>query len=76
MIQQCDGAEICTRASAALASSPIQDLRNLHVHNDSGMLKVSGTVASFYHKQVAFETVRSVARGMQIENSVNVRPMR
>lgn len=76
MIKQCDGAEICTRASAALASSPIQELRDLHVRSDSGMLKVSGTVASFYHKQVALETVRSVARGMQIENGVYVRPMR
>ncbi len=72
MIDQCNPEEICTKASAALASSTIRDLRGLQVRNDRGSLKVSGTVASFYHKQVALETVRSVARGMQILNTVDV----
>lgn len=72
MIDQRDPEEICTKASAALASSSIHDLRGLRVRTDRGSLKVSGRVASFYHKQVALETVRSVARGMQIENTVDV----
>lgn len=76
MIMQCDGAEICTRASAALAASPIPELRKLRVDYDGDRLAVSGSVASFYHQQVALHTVRNVARGMQIENSVSVRPIR
>jgi hypothetical protein len=72
MIDQCNPEDICTRASAALASSSIRELRALRVRNDRGSLNVSGKVASFYHKQVALETVRSVARGMQIRNVVDV----
>jgi len=71
-----DGKSICMRVAAALASSPIRELRDLEVRSDSGVLELVGSVASFYHRQAALETVRSVARGMPIENRINVRPMR
>lgn len=77
MIQQCEPEnfcteETCTKATAALASSSIRDLRGLNVRSDRGSLQVSGRVASFYHKQVALETVRSVAGGVKIDNIVDV----
>jgi len=82
MIHQCDPdsvytedgytQEMCLKATAALASSSIRDLRGLNVRNDRGALQVTGRVASFYHKQVALETVRSVAGGLPIQNIVDV----
>jgi osmotically-inducible protein OsmY len=78
MIQHCEPdnfctEEACTKATAALASSSIRDLRGLNVRSDQGSLQVSGRVASFYHKQVALETVRSVAGNLRIQNIVDVR---
>lgn len=64
--------DACTKATAALASSSIRDLRGLNVRTDKGSLQVSGRVASFYHKQVALETVRSVAGNLKIHNIVDV----
>jgi len=77
MIQQCESdnfcnEEVCSKATAALASSSIRDLRRLNVRTDKGSLQVSGRVASFYHKQVALETVRSVAGNLRIDNIVDV----
>lgn len=73
MIQQCDPEDVCTKATAALANSSIRDLRGLNVRTDAGSLQVSGRVTSYYHKQVAFETVRSVAGGLKILNVVDVK---
>lgn len=72
MIDHYDPEEVCVKASAALASSPIRDLRGLIVRNDHGALQVTGHVKSYYHKQVALETVRSVACGLRIQNTVAV----
>lgn len=72
MIDKVDPQEICQRASEALATSSVQEIRALIVHREHDSLRMTGQVGSFYHKQLALETVRSVCRGMQIINRVNV----
>jgi len=72
MIDKCDPQEICLRASESLATSSVQEIRLLSVRRERDSLRITGRVGSFYHKQLAFETVRSVSRGMQILNRVDV----
>ncbi len=72
MIDKCDPQEICRRASEALATSSVQEIRTLHVKRERDSLRVTGRVGSFYHKQLALETIRSVSRGMRIDNGVDV----
>ena len=59
-------------AIAVLANSSVRELRQLRVDGSSNKLELSGQVRSFYHKQLAQETVRAVADGMQVVNQVNV----
>lgn len=63
------------RAQSALATSPIYELRDLSVQQFNGRLLISGTVSSFYHKQLAQEVVRTVCESIEIEvvNSIHVR---
>lgn len=61
------------RAQKALADSPIFALRDLKVEHAEGALLISGTVSSFYHKQLAQEVVRAVASEVAVVNSVQVR---
>lgn len=62
------------RAQKALSDSPVAALRELRVESiDEGSLLISGTVGTFYHKQLAQEVVRTVAAGMEVVNSVTVR---
>lgn len=63
---------VARAASAELANSSVRDLRSLRVDNKANELQLSGRVRSFYHKQLAQETVRSVAAGMQVVNRVDV----
>jgi hypothetical protein len=60
------------RAQAALAASPVVDLRELTVRRDGPSLLISGRVHCFYHKQLAQETVRPHAANLQLVNEVNV----
>ena len=60
------------RASAALRNSPVHALRDLNVARDGHTLRLSGRVASFYHKQLAQEAVRAVADGWRVENFIDV----
>jgi osmotically-inducible protein OsmY len=60
------------RASAALAASPVHELRELRVEPRNGSLLISGRVSSFYHKQLAQEAVRAVCREVEIVNAVCV----
>jgi len=64
--------DIQPRAQAALAASPIHDLRSLRVDKQEGALRIMGTVSSFYHKQLAQEVVRSVCHGTEVVNSIQV----
>ena len=59
-------------AIAVLAKSSIRELRHLRVDGTANQLQLSGEVRSFYHKQLAQETVRTVAAGMQVVNRVHV----
>ena len=65
-------ADVVTQAQAALVSSPIQALRELRVRRDGDRLLISGRVDSFYHKQLAQEVVRLIAKGLQVVNAVDV----
>lgn len=66
-------ADAQSRAQSALTSSPIFDLRELNVEQSHDSLLISGTVSSFYHKQLAQEIVRAVAVGVQVDNRAEVR---
>ncbi len=74
MIDKVDPQEICRLASEALATSSVQEIRALQVRGERDTLRVTGRVGSYYHKQLALETVRGVCRGMQILNRVDVQP--
>jgi osmotically-inducible protein OsmY len=64
----------CDRAKQALLASSIFVLRELQVEREGSNLVLSGKVDSFYHKQMAQEIVRAVARGVNLVNQVDVRP--
>ncbi len=65
-------ADIQRRAQAALANSPFYELRELQVDPQGGALLISGTVSSFYQKQLAQEVVRSVCREIEVINAIHV----
>ena len=60
------------QAQAALASSPVVELRELTVVQSGESLLISGRVNCFYHKQLAQETVRPHAANLRMVNSVCV----
>ena len=64
--------DIAQAASMVLASSSVRDLRRVRVDRTENQIELSGTVSSFYHKQLAQEAIRSVAAGMQVVNRVDV----
>jgi len=65
--------EIVTAASKLLSNSTVRELRHLRVDGKADQLKLSGRVRSYYHKQLAQETIRRVACGMQMVNHVEVK---
>ncbi len=60
------------RAQCAIAQSSIFDLRHVLVEQVDDALFISGSVSSFYHKQLAQEIVRAVANGASVINSLSV----
>lgn len=66
--------DVANAALAVLAQSSVAELRKIRVDGRENELQLSGRVRSFYHKQLAQETVRTVAAGMQVVNQVDVRP--
>jgi hypothetical protein len=64
--------DLHVRAKAALANSPFFELHELDVEQRDGALFISGNVTSFYHKQLAQEVVRSVCKGIEVSNSIQV----
>jgi len=56
----------------ALANSPIQSHRKIRVEQAGHTLFLHGCVESFYYKQLAQEVVRSVCRGVQVSNELDV----
>ncbi|MDZ7617896.1 MAG: BON domain-containing protein [Patescibacteria group bacterium] len=65
--------EVQPRAQLALKSSPFYELRELQVEPGHGSLVISGSVSSFYYKQLAQEAVRSVCREIDVVNSICVK---
>jgi hypothetical protein len=61
-----------SKAKAKLVECPIFALRQLDVEQAEGSLRITGTVTSFYYKQLAQELVRSSADGMRVVNQVVV----
>jgi osmotically-inducible protein OsmY len=59
-------------ASLVLAKSSIRELRQIRVDESDQAVELSGSVRSYYHKQLAQETVRNVAKGRQLINRVEV----
>lgn len=69
--------DVRPRAQTALANSPIFELRDLHVGQERSSLLISGSVSSFYHKQLAQEVVRAVCKEcnefeIEVINSIRV----
>lgn len=56
----------------ALAQSPIQSHRKIRVEQAGNTLYLHGCVESFYYKQLAQEVVRTVCRGVQVSNELDV----
>ena len=65
--------EVTNTASSVLSRSPVRDLRRIRVDGKADHLKLSGKVRSYYHKQLAQETVRGIARGMRLVNQIQVK---
>ena len=65
--------DVQPRAQSALASSPVFELRYLNVEQCDDTLLISGSVSSYYHKQLAQEVVRSVCEGIDVVNSIHVK---
>jgi len=65
--------DVQPKAQAALASSPIHELRDLEIEQRDATLSIRGVVSSYYHKQLAQEVVRAVCREIELVNSVRVR---
>jgi hypothetical protein len=68
------GTDIVGQVRAALAESPIHELRTLQVESVHRALVLSGTVSSYYHKQLAQELVRSFCQrvGFDLINRIQV----
>ncbi|MFN7730474.1 MAG: hypothetical protein ACK5OB_01130 [Pirellula sp.] len=61
-------------AQMLLRTSPFQELHALDVVIDDHALRLRGQVMSYFHKQIAQETIRSVAPGVIVENELEVHP--
>lgn len=61
-------------AQSLLRASPFQELHAVDVVIEDGGLRLRGQVMSFFHKQIAQETIRSVAPGGVVENDLEVHP--
>lgn len=64
--------DVLGQARKLLADSPFEELRGLHIDLKDEGVRLRGVVPSFYLKQMAQETIRSAARGVQMYNEVEV----
>ena len=60
------------QVQGALSSSPYISDRQLHVEATDGLVRIEGTVGSFYQKQMAQEVVRRLDGVRRIENQLQV----
>ena len=64
--------EVAKAAEARLRSSQFPDLKNVSCECDDGMLILHGRLSSYYHKQLAQETVLGVEGVVQVVNRTEV----
>lgn len=64
--------DVQSRAQAALTASPFYELHAIRVQDQGHSLLISGTVTTFYQKQLAQEVVRSVCREIELMNTIDV----
>ena len=64
--------DVQSEAQSALSSSPIFDLRDVHVETTESGLLLQGQVSTFYHKQLAQEAIRLIADGLDVRNDISV----
>jgi hypothetical protein len=60
------------RADQALRQSPIPALRRLHAEETDSAVVLSGSVASYYLKQLAQETIMPILGPRELRNRVSV----
>jgi hypothetical protein len=63
---------VVAHVKEALECSAIADIRRLEVEPDGKRVVLSGTVHSFFYKQLAQELVRNSAEGLEISNAISV----
>jgi hypothetical protein len=61
------------RVDQALQQSPIPALRRLSVEETEDAIIVSGSVATYYEKQLAQETIMPLRGSRELQNRVTVR---
>ncbi|GBD35290.1 hypothetical protein HRbin36_00399 [bacterium HR36] len=66
--------EVFGRVQEALRKTGLASLRDLQVQESEEVVVVSGSVPSFYCKQVAQETVVAAASGRRIVIQITVEP--
>ncbi|MCL6501035.1 MAG: BON domain-containing protein [Pirellulales bacterium] len=64
--------DLVEQARAALLNSPHLPLRRLQPKAERGKLVLRGVVRSYFHKQMAQETLRHLPEGWRIDNQVLV----
>ena len=60
------------RAISALEANPLLAGRNLRIERRPGGIVLRGMVGSYYHKQIALETLRHVIGSEPIANELEV----
>ena len=58
----------------ALSKASAADFRDVRIDLDDQFVRIAGRVASFYHKQLAQETLRPLLFGLTIRNELVVDP--
>jgi osmotically-inducible protein OsmY len=64
--------DLVERARAALMNSPHLPLRHLRAEAERGHIVLRGVVRSYFHKQMAQETLRHLRDGCRIDNQLLV----
>jgi osmotically-inducible protein OsmY len=67
-----DGSDVAKAAEARLRTSPYSALRNLSCECDDGVLVLHGPLGSYYHKQLAQETVAGIGGVNRVVNEIEV----
>ncbi len=60
------------QVEGALRGNPYLSTNQFHIQTSNGLVRLEGTVGSFYQKQMAQELLRRVDGVQQIENQLQV----